>query len=240
MELELGAQSVPTTLRERFLALAHEVARITRAAGRATVNVTVVGVSKKQPREKVLEAIDAGLSDIGENYYQEARKKFVHLPPVRKHFLGHVQTNKAKGIVEEFDMVQSVDRLEAGQALARAAQDAGKRLPVLVQVNISPTERFGVEPSRADRLAQQLRDEGLIVDGVMAIGPITQDQKEIQRAFSLAAGAFLRVGGKTLSLGMSDDWRQAVACGSTMIRIGTALFGQRSTLKRNTGGFVHE
>lgn len=240
MELELGAHSAPTTLRERFLALAHELAGVARAAGRSTVGLTVVGVSKKQPREKILEAIDAGLTDIGENHYQEARKKFLHLPPVRKHFLGHVQTNKAKGIVAEFDMVQSVDRLEAGQALARAARDAGKRLPVLVQVNISPSERFGVAPSGAHQLAQQLRDEGLDVDGVMAIGPITRDQSDIERAFSLAAGVFAQVGGKTLSLGMSDDWRQAVACGSTMIRIGTALFGQRTTLKGNTGGSLHE
>ncbi len=232
MKLELGADSAPMTLRERFLTLAQELARETRAAGRSTFGVTIVGVSKKQSREKIVEAIDAGLTDIGENYYQEARKKFTRLPPVRKHFLGRVQTNKAKGIVSDFDMVQSVDRLETGRAIARAAREAGKAFPVLVQVNISPSERFGIAPSSADRLAQQLRDEGLIVDGVMAIGPITPDQSEIRRAFLLAAGAFSRVGGKTLSLGMSGDWRQAVACGSTMIRIGTALFGQRSTTKR--------
>ncbi|MDQ6826499.1 MAG: YggS family pyridoxal phosphate-dependent enzyme [Candidatus Eremiobacteraeota bacterium] len=228
MEFELGVQSAPMALSERFLALAQDIARATRAAGRSNVGVTVVAVSKRQPREQVLEAIQAGVTDIGENYYQEAVKKFVHLPPVRKHFLGRVQTNKARGIVAQFDMVQSVDRIEAGRALARAARDSGKRLPVLVQVNISPTERSGVTPKTADRLAEELRDEGLLVDGVMAIGPVTQDQGEIQRAFSLAAGAFSRVGGKTLSLGMSDDWREAVACGSTMIRIGTALFGKRS------------
>ncbi|MBV9149084.1 MAG: YggS family pyridoxal phosphate-dependent enzyme, partial [Candidatus Eremiobacteraeota bacterium] len=144
-----------------------------------------------------------------------------------KHFLGHVQTNKARGIVEVFDVVQSVDRLEAGKALAKAAKAAGKALPVLVQVNISRTERHGAPPAEAPRLADQLRESGLNVDGVMAIGPLTSDEDELRRAFERAAAAFARVGGTTLSLGMTNDWRTAVACGSTMIRIGTSLFGAR-------------
>jgi PLP dependent protein len=227
MELELGAPRAPATLRERYRALTDELAEVTRAAGRSNVPVTVVAVTKKQSRERILEAIDAGVADIGENYLQEARPKFDGLPSVRKHFLGHVQTNKAKGIVGTFDVVQSVDRLDAGRALAKAAAAAGKALPVLVQVNISPAERYGAAPSEAPRLADQLRQAGLRVDGVMAIGPLTVDQDEVRRAFERAATAFARVGGSTLSLGMTSDWREAVACGSTMIRIGTSLFGAR-------------
>ncbi|GAC1393392.1 MAG: YggS family pyridoxal phosphate-dependent enzyme [Vulcanimicrobiaceae bacterium] len=235
MELELGAHRVPTTLRERYRALCDELAEVQRAAGGSNVPVTIVAVTKKQSRETVLSAIEAGLGDIGENYYQEAREKLAGLPPVRKHFLGHVQTNKARGIVEQFDMVQTVDRFDAGEALAKAARNLGKTLPVLVQVNISPSERFGADPEQAERLADQLRKQGLQVDGVMAIGPLTQDRADVQRAFESAAQAFSRVGGKTLSLGMSGDWQQAVQCGSTMIRLGTSLFGPRSATPETRG-----
>lgn len=227
MELELGAGRAPTTLRERYRALNDELADVKRAAGRSNVPVTVVAVTKKQQRAAILEAIDAGLEDIGENYFQEAHAKFAGLPPVRKHFLGHVQTNKAKGIAQTFDLVQTVDRIDAGRALAKAARTIGKTLPVLVQVNISATERYGADPAQARDLADQLREAGLEVQGVMAIGPVTEDRSELGRAFERAAKAFSEVGGSTLSLGMSGDWREAVRCGSTMIRIGTTLFGMR-------------
>ena len=215
-------------LRERYRALNAELADVKRAAGRSNDPVTVVTVTKTQSHARILEAIEAGATDIGENYVQEAREKLAGLPAVRKHFLGHVQTNKAKGIVEAFDVVQSVDRLDAGRALAKAARSAGKTLAVLVQVNISTTERFGVPPDDAQRLAEQLREEGLIVEGVMAIGPHSGDKNEVLRAFERAAKTFSRVGGKTLSLGMSGDWPQAVRCGSTMIRVGTSIFGPRA------------
>lgn len=173
-------------------------------------------------------AIGAGLHDLGENYLQEARAKFPLLPPVRKHFIGHLQTNKAKAVASAFDVVQSVDRVEAGIALAKAAEALGKELPVLLQVNISPSERFGCRPGEAAALAEALRAQrGLRLDGVMAIGPVTADEEEISRAFELAAKTFALVGGSTLSIGMSGDWRLAVRAGSTMIRIGTALFGGR-------------
>lgn len=190
--------------------------------------MTLVGVSKKQPVERIEEAIRGGLGDIGENYLQEAKQKFALLPPVRKHFIGHLQTNKAKQIVELFDVVQSVDRLEAGIALSKASQAHGKELPVLLQLNISPNERFGCPPGEAERLAAALREQpGLRFDGVMAIGPLTDDRDAIMQAFTAAAKTFGLVGGSTLSIGMSGDWREAVRAGSTMLRIGTALFGGR-------------
>jgi PLP dependent protein len=200
-----------------------------RECSRAPGSVTIVGVSKKQPAEVVRSAIESGLADIGENYLQEAKAKFSGLPPVRKHFIGHLQTNKAKAVVELFDVVQSVDRIEAGEALAKACAGVGKVLPVLLQVNISPAERFGCPPQEAERLAEALRAlPDLRLEGIMAIGPATDASDEISRAFELAAKTFARVGGSTLSIGMSGDWRQAVRAGSTMIRLGTALFGSRN------------
>ncbi len=204
--------------------------RYARLRAEVPAHVNIVAVSKLQPVEAIEEAIAAGVTDFGENYVQEARKKFETLPPVTKHFIGHVQTNKAKALASLFDLVQSVDRVEAGEALAKAAQSLGKQLPVLVQINISPSERFGCPPEQAERFAEQLRRyEHLRVDGVMAIGPITDDRLAIAQAFATAAEAWRRVGGPILSIGMSGDWRQAVEAGSTMIRIGTALFGPRDT-----------
>ena len=96
-----------------------------------------------------------------------------------------------------------------------------------MQANISPAERFGVAPEAAPELAERLRGIGLEVAGLMAIGPITDDRAAVRSAFQAAATAYGKVGGSTLSLGMSGDWCEAVACGSTMLRIGTAIFGPR-------------
>jgi PLP dependent protein len=218
------------TVAERVSALRERVDEVVVASGRERGSVAILAVTKTQPREAVLAALGAGLRDVGENYVQEARAKYDGLPPCTKHFVGHVQTNKAKAIAGLFDVVQSVDRLEAGLALAKATRDAGRRLRVLVQVNVSPTERFGAAPAEAPALAARLRAEGLEVDGVMAIGPLRGD---VDAAFAAARSAFERVGGSTLSLGMSGDWERAVHHGSTMVRLGTAIFGPRPAKERN-------
>lgn len=191
-------------------------------------NVTIVAVTKFQPVEAVREAIAAGVTDVGENYVQEARAKYDAIPGVRKHFIGHIQTNKAKAIAAAFDLVQSVDRPDAAAALAKAADSLQRRLPVLLQLNISPAERFGCPPADALRLAEQVRSHAsLDLQGVMAIGPITSNASEVLQAFRLAADLFARIGGPTLSLGMSGDWRLALEAGSTMIRVGSTIFGPR-------------
>jgi len=223
--------ALASTIGERVATLRARVDRVAEAAGRSAGSVAILGVTKTQPRDAVLAAIAAGLPDIGENYVQEAREKYVDLPPVTRHFIGHIQTNKAKAIVELFDVVQSIDRLEAGLAIAKAALALGRTVRVLLQVNVSPAERFGVAPAGAAELAHTLRNEGLMVDGVMAIGPLEGD---VDSAFALAQKTFEAVGGTTLSLGMSADWERAIAFGSTMIRIGTAIFGARPAQERVT------
>jgi pyridoxal phosphate enzyme (YggS family) len=218
------------TVAERVATLRERVDEVAVASGRERGSVSILAVTKAQPRDAVLAALDAGLTDVGENYLQEARAKYDGLPPCTKHFVGHVQTNKAKAIVNLFDVVQGVDRLDAGVALAKAARDGGRRLRVLVQVNVSPTERFGVAPGDAPALAARLRAEGLAVDGVMAIGPLDGD---VDAAFATAQAAFARIGGTTLSMGMSADWERAVRHGSTMVRLGTAIFGPRPARERS-------
>ncbi len=217
--------SASGTIADRVATLRERVDAAALAAGRARDPIAILAVTKTQPRDAVVAAVEAGLTDVGENYLQEARAKYDGLPPCTRHFIGHVQTNKAKAIAGLFDVVQSVDRLDAGLALAKAARALGRELRVLVQINISPTERFGVPPAEAPALAERLRGEGLAVDGVMAIGPVEGDA---EAAFALARSAFAEVGGSTLSLGMSGDWETAVRHGSTMIRVGTAIFGARA------------
>jgi PLP dependent protein len=203
-----------------------------RACGRAPGSVRILAVSKKQPVEAIVQATAAGIDAFGENYVQEARTKFTdpRLANVRaeRHFIGHIQTNKAKAIVETFDVVQSVDRADAALALGHAAQRFGRVLPVLLQLNISPDERFGCRPDEAETLASTIREQaGLRLDGVMAIGPLVASAQEVAQAFALAAKTCAALGGSTLSIGMSGDWREAIRAGSTMVRIGTALFGER-------------
>jgi pyridoxal phosphate enzyme (YggS family) len=225
VEAEYASNSLASTL----AALRASVAAAASRAGRAADEITLVGVSKKQSRAAIDAAVEAGVTDIAESYVQEAVAKLAGLQGVRRHFIGHVQTNKAKAIVETFDVVQSIDRLDAGRAVAKASRSLGKRVSTLLQINISATERFGCDPADAKALAAELRDgEGLEIDGIMAIGPNTDDRREIARAFALAAAVFAEVGGNTLSIGMSTDYEEAIACGSTMVRIGTALFGART------------
>jgi pyridoxal phosphate enzyme (YggS family) len=221
---------ISANLRERFERLKSDVAQVARQHGRGPEDITIIGVTKTQPAGALREAAAAGLEDIGENYVQEAVAKFHELGEIalRRHFVGHVQTNKARAIVEAFDLVQSVDRIEAGRALSRAALAAGKRLPVLLQLNVSPADRFGCQPSDAPALADALRHEmGLELAGVMAIGPLDAGRGEVARAFELAGSVAEKIGAGVLSIGMSGDWREAVAAGSTMLRIGTGIFGPR-------------
>jgi PLP dependent protein len=228
MTVDVGVAlgGTPNVLTDRIIAVRAEVEAAWRACGRGG-EPRILAVTKAQPRSAVVAAIAAGILDVGENYVQEAQSKLAGLTEGRKHFIGHVQTNKAKAIVATFDVVQSIDREAAGLAIAAAARAAERPVTALIQVNVSPVERYGVAPSAAEPLAAQLREAGLQVDGVMAIGPAGGGRDDILRAFELAARTFERVGGSTLSLGMSGDWREAIASGATMLRLGTALFGVR-------------
>ena len=217
---------------ERLAAFRSELEDELAACGRPPGSVAILGVSKKQSLATIREAYAAGLRAFGENYLQEAVEKFA---PLRAeglsfalHFIGHVQRNKAAKIAALADCVQSVDREEAASALERGAERAERLLPVLIQLNISPSERFGCLPAEAPRLAERIHAcSHLRLDGVMAVAPITGDRAEISAAFELAAKTLPLVGGTTLSIGMSGDWREAVRAGSTMLRIGSTLFGAR-------------
>jgi len=204
------------------------------SAGRKPETVTVVAVTKGFGAEAIEAALAAGIADVGENYYQEAQAKFAAAvwPPhrVHRHFIGRVQRNKAQRIAALFDVVQSLDDLRCAAALDEGAASAGKSLDVLVQLNIAGDARAGIPPESCVEFVRELRDFAhLNVRGAMAVGPA--DAADAPHAFKRGAEAFERLsqafGVSVLSLGMSGDLEAAIAAGSTMVRIGSALFGAR-------------
>ena len=203
---------------------------------RSPRDVTILAVTKGFGPEAPIAAFGAGLRNIGENYYQEAADKFAQIERpkgVALHFIGRVQRNKAQRIADLFDVVQTVDDLAAARALDDAAASAHKTLAVLVQVNSALDERQGVAPGQLAAFVESLGAYGnLHMRGLMTMGP--KEQAGAAAAFARARACFdeLRLVHPeidTLSMGMSDDLETAVAAGSTMVRIGTALFGVRSS-----------
>ncbi|HMA53862.1 MAG TPA: YggS family pyridoxal phosphate-dependent enzyme [Acidobacteriota bacterium] len=200
--------------------------------------VELVAAAKMRSAAEILEAVDAGVRIIGENYVQEAAAIF---PAVgrraRWHLIGHLQTNKAKKAVEVFDLVETVDSIALGREIDRRAAAAGKTMGVLVEVNSGrEAQKAGVMPDDAEPLVRSLATlPGLRVLGLMTMGPFEGDPedsrpyfKETRRVYeALKALAIPGVEMQRLSMGMSHSWRVAVEEGATIVRIGTAIFGPR-------------
>jgi pyridoxal phosphate enzyme (YggS family) len=199
--------------------------------------VTIVAVSKTRPPEAIGEALAAGCADIGESYVQEALPKIDALEGrgVRWHYIGHVQTNKARDIAARFDWVHGIDRGRAAAALSRLRPGSLAPLEVCVQVNISDeATKGGVAPGEALALCREVAAlPRLRLRGLMGMAAPTADAAlqrgqfaKLRRAFDEVRAAGIPL--DTLSMGMSDDFEAAVAEGSTMVRIGTAIFGARA------------
>lgn len=216
-------------------------ARIARAAarsGRESEAVTLIAVVKTVAPERVRDAVALGLRDLGENRVQEAEGKIaaVGREGLRWHMIGHLQRNKAGRAVELFDRVHSVDSADLALALARRAEAAGRRLPVLVEVNVSgEASKFGVAPEALPELLEAVRAlPALALDGLMTVGPPVERPEDARPCFArlraLRDGAERRLGAALphLSMGMSGDYEVAVEEGSTLVRVGTALFGPRA------------
>jgi pyridoxal phosphate enzyme (YggS family) len=213
--------------------------RINRACekvGRSGDEITLVGITKTKGIEVIRQALKAGLTHIGENRIQEAVRK---IPEISKgpvwHMVGHLQTNKAKKAVELFDIIESVDSLKLAETLSRECGKKNKPLEVLLEVNSSGEKtKYGLPPEKALPMAAEIdKIEYLKLSGLMTIGPFTDDIKQIDRSFALTQELFLKLRDrlgekiKTLSMGMSADFERAISFGSTEVRIGTALFGER-------------
>lgn len=206
-------------------------------SGRDPAGVELLAVTKSQPAAAAGYAARYGLRAVGENRVQEGAEKRAQAPlPLAWELIGHLQSNKARLAVLHFDRIQSVDSPRLLEILDREAAAVGKTLPVLLQVNAgSDPAKSGVEPDDAPGLlAAALGRKNLRVDGLMTIAPHSDDPDTARRAFARLRGIRDRLEGDTgvrlreLSMGMSADLDAAVAEGSTLVRVGTALFGPRA------------
>ena len=205
-------------------------------SGRKPGEVTLIAVTKTVELEPILEAIASGVTHIGENRVQEAKLKFDSIPStVEKHFIGHLQTNKVKTAVELFDVIQSVDRLEVAQEIQTRAESLNKIQRVMIQVNTSgEASKFGCRPEETGDLTRAVASlPHLKIEGLMTIGPLNGDPvgsfQSLKKWFDeLKSAALPGVEMQHLSMGMSGDYPIAIQEGSTMIRIGTAIFGARN------------
>lgn len=225
------------TFEQRADALFQRIGELCRAAGRNSNEVRLLPVTKNHPAAAADYAARKGFAGVGENRVQEAVAKRP-LTNIALHWelIGHLQSNKARLAVENFDRIQSVDSEKLLTALDRAADESEKILPVLLQINAgNDPAKFGVEPGDAPRLLEfALTKTNLRVEGLMTVAPLSDDVSVAKRTFAnlrmirdqlaTQSGAPLR----ELSMGMSGDLAAAIAEGSTVVRIGTALFGPRT------------
>jgi hypothetical protein len=225
------------------LALIHDrIAAAARRVGRNPDNIALMAVCKTFPASAIIEAHAAGQRLFGENRVQEFAEKFPavsNLPDTRFHMIGHLQSNKAAKAAEIFHAVDSVDSVKLAQRLNDAGQSLNKTLDLLVEINVGGEEaKSGLNPSSPEIeaiLSQAPQWKHLNIRGLMTVPPFTEDPEGARPYFrklrelrdSLATRNFPAVGLDVLSMGMSHDFEVAIAEGSTCVRIGTAIFGER-------------
>lgn len=215
------------------------IAAAAERSGRAAAEIRLVVVTKTQPVGRIQAAVAAGAAEIGENYVQEAEEKLGALtPPLPvRHLIGHLQRNKAGKAAALFDMVQSVDSVALATALGRRAAELNRVLDVLVEVNIArEASKFGVSEEEALEMAGEIAGTpGVRLRGLMGIGPLTGDAAATRASFRRLRGLFEQLPAEqrqVLSMGMTGDFETAIEEGSTMVRVGTAIFGARANSPR--------
>jgi pyridoxal phosphate enzyme (YggS family) len=222
-------------IRDNVEHVRERIAAAARKTGRSPEDICLVAVTKTIPVESMREALDVDIRDFGENYYQEVRDKIPQIESdVRWHFIGHLQTNKAKYIPGRFALVHSVDSRELAIELGKRASAAGIRQPVLVEVKLDASAtKFGVSPAAAlDFAGETAEFPGIELRGFMAMASFTASEKVVRVQFAQLRECFDRLPAEyrhTLSMGMSGDYEVAIEEGSNMVRIGTGIFGARNT-----------
>ncbi len=209
-----------------------------RDARRRPEDITLVAVTKTFPAETIERAIAAGVDIVGENRVQEALEKYSLIGTrVKWHLIGHLQSNKAKKAVEIFSLIHSIDSAELAGEVGRRAGQIGKKQEILLEVNTSgEPQKYGFDPKEVLKNLKEIKDiKGIKVLGLMTIGPLTDDVDKIRGSFKLLKKIFdeiklqaiPNIEMKHLSMGMSGDYRIAIEEGSNMIRVGSAIFGDR-------------
>ena len=209
-----------------------------RILGELPPGVELVAAAKSQPTEKILEAIEAGVRVIGENYVQEAEAHFAAIGSrAQWHFIGHLQTNKVKKAVGIFDLIETVDSVGLAWEIDKRCRAAGKTMPVLIEINSGEEEqKAGVRPADAEALIREISPLANIrIRGLMTMGPFEGDPENSRSYFRITREVFERIKRlalpgvqmTVLSMGMTNSYRIALEEGANMVRIGTKIFGQR-------------
>ena len=231
-------ESVKESVKNNLQSVRNRIAAAARRVGRSPDEVTLVGISKVQPIEKVQAAVDAGLMQLGENRVQEAAGKIPHIAgDVHWRLVGHLQRNKAKKAVELFEMIESIDSERIAQEVSRRCVNLGKNMDILIEVNVGAEDaKAGVAPSQLTGLARLCASlQGITLKGIMVIPPFDPDPEKSRPYFREARRMFeelrdAKIDGADichLSMGMSNDFEVAVEEGATIVRVGTAIFGPR-------------
>ena len=238
---------------ENIERIRQRIALACNRAGRNPSEITVVAVSKTFSGAMIREAVRAGLHDIGENYVQEmlGKKEELAGEDIRWHFIGHLQSNKVKYIVEWVHLTHALDNGSVARELDKRAEKAGRILDLLVEVNTTgESSKFGVQPERAIQFVRDLAAyRNIRIAGLMTIGPFLPDPEASRPMFrqlrllkdQIAALGQSNVSATHLSMGMTGDFEVAIEEGATLVRIGTAIFGSRKNRAESTNnGGSHE
>jgi pyridoxal phosphate enzyme (YggS family) len=224
------------SLTENLNSIQQKIRAACGRVGRAPESVTLLAVSKTHPPETIREMADCGQLLFGENKIQEAKAKIPLCPgKCRWHFIGHLQSNKVRDAVELFQMIQGVDSLALAREISRRCEQAARRMPILLEVNVAgEASKFGYKP---EQLLTELKELNALpkieIHGLMAIPPYTTDAEKARpyfkrlRELKLRCEEMLGAPLPHLSMGMSGDFEVAIEEGATLVRIGTALFGPR-------------
>lgn len=220
-------------------AIREKIYKAAVSSGRNPDEVTLMAVTKTVEPIFINHAISQGINLIGENKVQEflSKKPYLNLENCQAHLIGHLQTNKVKQIVNEVSMIQSLDSLKLAKEISKRSLDKGIITPCLVEVNIGNEEsKTGLELSMLEQLLYDIADlEGVEVQGLMTIPPVCDNEKELDKYFSQMHKIFVDIKDKKidnidmciLSMGMSSDYESAVRNGSTLVRVGSSIFGAR-------------
>ena len=212
-------------------------------SGRNGEDVLLVAVTKLHDVDEINEAIDCGITDIGENKVQEIMDKFDHVKPVRWHLIGHLQTNKVKYIIDKVSMIHSVDSLRLAQEINKRAQQHNLTMDILIQVNSAEEEsKFGIKTEETGQMIQDILDtcENIRIRGLMCIAPFEENPEDARVYFAEVKKLYDEYGKMEhphldfayLSMGMSGDFHVAIEEGSNLIRVGTSIFGARDYSKK--------
>ena len=222
-------------IRENLQKVTERIKKAARNVGRDPSEVKLVAVSKTVEVARIKEAVEAGVSILGENYVQEAQKKIEEIGrPVSWHFIGHLQSNKAKYAIRLFDMIHSVDSLPLAEELNRRAEQANEKIKVMIEVNLSKeATKFGTDEEMVMNLVKGIQNlHSLSLEGLMTMPPYFH-LPDMSRPYYVALRelkeriAIEGIPMRELSMGMSNDYEIAIEEGATYVRVGTAIFGAR-------------